>query len=76
MPKYQDFNEALKKLGPHTPAALKDAWIKTHDTLEFAQIIAHSLFGADVSPEIALAVYDRMVARMNSAPPTESATSE
>ncbi len=60
---YKDFDEALERLGPHLREPLKGAWIWTHDTLALAQVVARSIFGAGVSPEVVLQVYDRLAAR-------------
>jgi len=37
-----------------------DAAVYVHDTLELAWLAATDLFGENVSPEIAVAIYDRM----------------
>ena len=45
--------------------ATRDAAIFVHDTLGIAYSSARSLFGDDVTADIAIAIYDRMVAKMS-----------
>jgi hypothetical protein len=44
--------------------AMRDAAIFVHDTLGIAHSSARSLFGDDVPAHIAVAIYDRIVAKM------------
>jgi hypothetical protein len=60
-----DFDKALSRLDSqrHAPPRLGDAAAFVHDTLRLAQVSAKVLFGGAATPELALAVFDRICAR-------------
>ena len=60
-----DFDKALERLAhaAQTPHRLAEAAAYVHDTLRLAKASAQTLFGKAASPEIALAVFDRIAAR-------------
>lgn len=66
---FESFNDAVKRVGPSIPKRVSDPWIWVHDTLWLAKIAAVATFGEEVTPEVVLAVYDRMVSRMEAPNP-------
>ncbi|MEI2637081.1 MAG: hypothetical protein V9E92_09630 [Methylotenera sp.] len=59
-----DFDKAITNLShvPNKPAFIIDAAVEVHDTLKLANTSAKAIFGKDVSPEIAVKIYDRLEA--------------
>ena len=60
-----DFDKAITRLShvPSKPAFIIDAAVEVHDTLKLANISAKTIFGDDVSPEIAVKISDRLEAK-------------
>jgi hypothetical protein len=56
------FDRRITLLNGRAPSALIDAMVYVHDTVETAQMAARALFGDKATPEIALALYDRIAA--------------
>ncbi|MGL5874205.1 MAG: hypothetical protein ACRC2R_17860 [Xenococcaceae cyanobacterium] len=56
-----------KKLDLHKndiPWNVRDELVWVHDTLDLCWASAKTIFGENVTPEIALAIYDRVVSRI------------
>ena len=68
------FDKKLEVWGARTPAAVRDAAVFVTDTLELCWSAAQAVFEEKASPEAALAIYDRVRARMEEAPQEESTT--
>jgi hypothetical protein len=47
-----------------TPKGVVDAAVFVHDTIELAWMAAEDVFGDKATPDVALAIYDRIAARM------------
>jgi len=60
----KDSDDSDDVLGKPTRAELKDAAIFVNDTLELAWACAKNVFDEKVDPEIAVAIYDRIVDRL------------
>jgi hypothetical protein len=58
-----NFDKMLDGLSksPQTPVAMADSAAYIHDTLKLAWASAKTIFGKNVSPEIAIAICDRMI---------------
>ena len=50
------------------PAGLKDAATETADQMDLARLVAVAVFKDDATPELAVQMYDRMLARLASHP--------
>ena len=58
-----------------TPAKVHDAVVFASDTLELSWAAAQAIFEDRATPEAALAIYDRVRARIEEAPQEKGATS-
>jgi hypothetical protein len=60
-----NFDKAIARLSHvlDKPAFIIDAAVEVHDTLKLANISAKTIFGEDVSPEIAVKISDRLEAK-------------
>jgi hypothetical protein len=58
------FNQKLELYGYHIPHKVRDAAVFVTDTLELSWASAQSVFGDKATPEIALAIYDRVIDKM------------
>lgn len=60
-----DFDKAIARLShvPSKPAFIIDAAVEVHDTLKLAIVSAKTIFGEDVSPEIAVKICDMVEAK-------------
>ena len=60
-----NFDKAIARLShmPSKPAFIIDAAVEVHDTLKLANISAKTIFGDDVSPDIAVKISDRLEAK-------------
>ncbi len=59
------FNRKLVNNENRIPSDIHEALVYVHDTVEFCIASAKTHFGEDVSPEIVLGIYDRVVKRIN-----------
>ena len=59
------FDRKLKNNESRIPSDIHGALIYVHDTLEFCISSAETHFGKEVSPEISLEIYDRVIQRIN-----------
>lgn len=50
------------------PTELRDAATETADQMELAGLIAKTVFKDDATPELSVAMYDRMIARLTKHP--------
>lgn len=59
-----DFDKALDRLSKSrdVPAGMTDAAAYVNDTLELAWVSARSIFGKAATPDVAIAIYDRIAA--------------
>lgn len=59
-----EFDKMLERISrsPDRPAGITDAAAYVHDTLKLALVSAKVIFGKSATPEIALAIYDRIAA--------------
>lgn len=72
------FDDKLELMNRHSPRTLlvsntpwsviRDASVFVNDTLELCQASAKQVFGKDVSPEIALGIFDRVIAQIKVTP--------
>ncbi len=69
------FDKKLDIWGNRTPAGVRDAAVFVTDSLELCWAAARAVFEDKATPEAALAIYDRVCARMEKAPREESFTS-
>lgn len=59
------FSRKLVNNENRIPSDIHEALVYVHDTVEFCIASAKTHFGEDVSPEIVLGIYDRVVQRIN-----------
>ena len=59
------FDRKLENNKYSIPSDVHKALIYVHDTLEFCISSAEHHFGKEVSPEISLEIYDRVIQRIN-----------
>jgi hypothetical protein len=60
------FDQKLEIWKGHIPEDVVDAAVFVNDTLELSWASAQSVFGEKATPEIALAIFDRLAARLPS----------
>jgi hypothetical protein len=54
-----------KRMGDVPATGVVDAAVYVHDTLETAWLAAESIFGEKATPDVALAIYDRIVRKIS-----------
>ena len=69
------FDKKLEVWGARTPDGVRDAAVFVTDTLELCWAAARAIFEDKATPEAALAIYDRVRARIEEAPRQKGATS-
>jgi len=62
------FDRKLEIIRGKAPFGVHDAAIFVNDTLDLCWASAQQVFGEKASPEVALAIYDRVVTRMEKKP--------
>ncbi len=70
MAKLNPFDTRIEILGKSslTPAGVIESATFVNDTLELAWMSAAEVFGDKATPEVALAIYDRIAARLPAKP--------
>lgn len=58
------FERRLKLRQPYTPREITDSAIWVHDTLELCWSSAQSIFKEQATPEIAIAILDKVMAKI------------
>lgn len=69
------FDKKLEIRAARTPAAVHDAAVSVTDTPELCWAAAQAVFEDRATPGAALAIYDRVQARIEAAPQQKGATS-
>ena len=59
------FDEKLKIWGDRIPNEIRDASVFVTDTMELCRASAESIFEEKATPEIAIAIYDRINQRIS-----------
>ena len=59
-----EFDKKLETWKERIPEEVAEASIFVNDTLDLCLSSAKTVFGDNVAPEVALAIYDRIVARI------------